>query len=246
MAGDQDSRERTESISVFGHQVKKSDLVKLGGLALFFAIMGCIVWALWPYLSTVFEPGGVDRLIESVQDRGVFGVVLLLGLQLVQIVVAFIPGEVVQLAAGMIYGPWIGALVVLVGCVVSSAIVYGLVHTLGAPFVHDMISEKHMEQFRHFEDSGRLDIVVFVLFLIPGLPKDVFTYLVPLTDMRIGRFLLLSNTARIPGILMSTFAADSLLEGQLATVAIVVAVVLLVMAVAFVFRGRIIAWLHRK
>lgn len=235
-----------EVVRIAGCSVKKSDLVKLAGLALFFVIMGCIVWALWPYLSTIFEPGGVDRLIASVQERGVFGVLLLLGLQLVQIVVAFIPGEVVQIAAGMIYGPWVGALVVLTGCVISSAIVYCLVHTLGAPFVRDMISEKHMEKFRHFEDSGRLDIIVFVLFLIPGMPKDVFTYLVPLTDMRLGRFLLLSNTARIPGVLMSTFAANGLMEGHLLTVAIIVGVVLLVMVVAFVFRKRIMAWLHKK
>ena len=231
---------------LFGRDIKKSDVVKLIGLVLFFVIMGCVMAALWPYMSGIFEPGGVDRLIESVQERGAFGVLLLLGLQLVQIIVAFIPGEVVQLAAGMIYGPWIGALVVLTGCIVSSAIVYSLVHFLGAQFVRDMISEKNMAKFRHFEDTGRLDIIVFVLFLIPGLPKDVFTYLVPLTDMKLGRFLLLSNTARIPGILMSTFAANGLMEGQFTTVVAIVAVVLVLFVVGFVFRGRLMAWLHKK
>lgn len=241
-----DSANQDVAFHLLGRAIKKSDVVKLFGLALFFVVMGCVVGALWPYLSGIFEPGGVDRLIESVQERGAYGVLLLLGLQLVQIIVAFIPGEVVQLAAGMIYGPWLGALVVLVGCVISSGIVYVLVHFLGAPFVRDMVSEKNMAKFRHFEDTGRLDIIVFVLFLIPGLPKDVFTYLVPLTDMKLGRFLLLSNTARIPGILMSTFAANGLMEGQLNTVIAIVAVVLVLFVVCFVFRNRLMAWLHKK
>ena len=57
-------------------------------------------------------------------------------------------------------------------------------HKLGAPFVQSMVPVQYLEKFRKFEKTGKLNIIVFILFLIPGLPKDVFTYLVPLTDMR--------------------------------------------------------------
>ena len=63
-----------------------------------------------------------------------------------------------------------------------------------------MVPVQYLEKFRKFEKTGKLNIIVFILFLIPGLPKDVFTYLVPLTDMRMRTFLLLSNVGRIPGI----------------------------------------------
>ena len=126
-----------------------------------------------------FRACGLDQMIESIQSQGPVGVLILLGLQLLQIIVAFIPGEVVQVAAGMLYGPLFGTLIILLGCVISSSLIYTLVHKLGAPFVRAMVDEKHLVKFYEFERSGKLNLIVFVLFLIPGMPKDVFTYLMP-------------------------------------------------------------------
>ena len=203
--------------TLLGRSVKQSDLFKLGGLVAVFVIVAGVFMALWPSFSDLFEPGGVDRVIGQIQDAGAMGVLILLGLQFLQIVVAFIPGEVTQVAAGMIYGPWFGALVILVGCVVSSSVVYMLVHKLGAPFVHAMVKDEHLHKFKEFERSGKLNIVVFILFLIPGMPKDVFTYLVPLTDMRLRTFLFLTTIGRIPGVLVTTFAAAGLADGNYTT-----------------------------
>ena len=154
------------------------------------------------------------RFAEDVRNAGVGGVFILLAFQFLQIVVAFIPGEIVQIAAGMMYGPWIGALVVIVGAVISSAFIFAIVHKLGAPFVRAMIPEKWMSKLERFENSEKLDVMVFVLFLIPGLPKDVFTYLVPLTNMSMRNFVVLANIGRIPGVLISTLGADKLIEGD--------------------------------
>ena len=72
--------------------------------------------------------------------------------------------------------------------------------------------------------------------MIPGLPKDVFTYLVPLTDMRMRTFLLLSNVGRIPGIVVSTYAADGLADGRLMESAIIFAVAAVIAVLGIVFR----------
>ena len=133
-----------ETVSAFGHKIKKSDLFKLVGLVCFIALVFGIVAALWPSLSLIFEPDGLDQMIESIQSQGPVGVLILLGLQLLQIIVAFIPGEVVQVAAGMLYGPLFGTLIILLGCVISSSLIYTLVHKLGAPFVRAMVDEKHL------------------------------------------------------------------------------------------------------
>lgn len=191
-----------------------ADKVKFVGLIAFLVVVAIIVVLVWPYIHLVFEPDGLDQLIDRVQGAGIGGVLILEAIQFLQVVVAFIPGEVVQVAAGMIYGPWWGALIILVGCVISSAFIYMLVHKLGAPFVHDMVPQKYTAKFREFEQSGKFNMVVFVLFLIPGLPKDVFTYITPLSDMKLSTFLVIANTARIPGIVLSTYAADGLLEGR--------------------------------
>ena len=201
---------------------------------------------LWPYFHDLFEPGGIDRIIADVRGAGPVGFLILLGLQFLQIVVAFIPGEVVQVAAGMLYGPWVGALVILVGCVLSSAFIFALVHRLGAPFVQSMVPTQYLEKFRRFEASGKLNITVFILFLIPGLPKDVFTYLVPLTDMRMRTFLVLSNVGRIPGIVVSTYAADGLVDGRIWESVVIFAVAAVIAILGIVFRERIMRMLDRS
>lgn len=226
-------------VSIFGHKVKTADIFKLLGLLAFIGITGGIVVALWPSLSQIFEPNGTERVIESIQSQGVFGVLMLLGLQFIQVVVAFIPGEVVQVAAGMLYGPWLGALIILIGCVISSAVIYQLVHKLGAPFVHDMVSKEHLEKIYTFQKSGKLNIVVFILFLIPAMPKDVFTYLVPLTDMRMRTFLILATIGRIPGVMVSTYAAAGLAEGQITTSLIIFGVAAAIALLCLIFRNRI-------
>ena len=234
-----------QEVEVRGRKMEKGDIFKFVGLIAFFAIMVLIVVLLWPYFHDLFEPGGLDRIINDVRDAGPVGFLILLGLQFLQIVVAFIPGEVVQIAAGLLYGPWLGAFVILLGCIISSAFIFALVHKLGAPFVQSMVPTQYLEKFRKFERTGKLNIIVFILFLIPGLQKDVFTYLVPLTDMRMRTFLLLSNVGRIPGIIVSTYAADGLAEGRFLESAIIFGVAAVIAVLGIVFRERIMKMLEK-
>ena len=227
-----------QEVEVRGHKMEKADIFKFVGLIAFFAIMVLIVVMLWPYFHELFEPGGLDRIINDVRGAGPVGFLILLGLQFLQIVVAFIPGEVVQIAAGLLYGPWIGALVILAGCVISSAFIFALVRKLGAPFVQSMVPVQYLEKFRKFEKTGKLNIIVFILFLIPGLPKDVFTYITPLTHMSMKNFVLISNFARIPGIVLSTYAAAGLVSGNIVESVIIFAVTAIVSVVALLIYSR--------
>lgn len=232
--------EQEKEITLFGKKIKQSDLIKLVGLVVFIVLITAIVVAIWPTLSIVFEPGGVETLIELITSQGPLGVLILLGMQLLQIIVAFIPGEVVQIAAGMMYGPLWGSVVILVGCVLSSMVVYELVHKLGAPFVRSMVGEKQLLKFRQFELSGKFGVTVFILFLIPGFPKDVLTYIVPLSDMNLRTFLLLSTIGRTPGVIISTYAAAGLADGNIVTSVIIFVVAALIAIIVLLLRNRII------
>ncbi|MEG0791719.1 MAG: TVP38/TMEM64 family protein [Gordonibacter sp.] len=234
-----------QETTVRGHKMEKADIFKFAGLLAFFALLVLTCVLIWPFLSDIFEPGGIERIIAQVRSAGVVGFLILLGMQFLQIVVAFIPGEVVQVAAGVLYGPWLGALIILVGCIISSAFIFMLVHKLGAPFVQSVVPTKYLDKFRAFEKSGRLNIVVFILFLIPGLPKDVFTYLVPLTDIKMSTFLLLSNIGRIPGILMSTYAADKFIEGNYTESIVMFLVVGGIGLLGIIFQKRIMSFLEK-
>ena len=238
-------REKAQEITtVRGREMTRGDIFRFGGLIAFLALMVVIMFLLWPYIHEVFEPGGLSRVIDDVRNAGPLGFLILLAMQFMQIVVAFIPGEVVQMAAGMMYGPWLGAAVILLGCIISSAFVFAVVHRLGAPFVQDMVPTKYLDKFRAFEESGKLSIVVFILFLIPAMPKDTFTYLVPLTNMRMRDFLILSNVGRIPGIVISTYAANGLVDGNITQSIIIFAVVAVIAIVAIVFRDKIMNLFH--
>ena len=227
-------------------RLTKADLFKLFGLVAFFALVVVVCILVWPVVSELTEPGGVSRVVEQVQSAGPLGVLILLGFQFLQIVVAFIPGEVVQIAAGMMFGTWGGAAIILAGCVISSMFIYFVVSKLGAPFVQAMIPEKWMEKLHDFKENEKLDVIVFVLFLIPGLPKDVFTYLVPLTGMGMRKFVLLSNVGRIPGVVVSTMAADRLIEGYLVQGIVLFVVCAVVALVAILFHEKIFAFFKRK
>ena len=239
------AREKAQEVTtVRGREMTRGDIFKFGGLIAFFALMVIAVILIWPYIHEAFEPGGLSRVIDDVRNAGPLGFLILLAMQFMQIVVAFIPGEVVQMAAGMMYGPWLGAAVVLLGCIISSAVVFAVVHRLGAPFVRDMVPTKYLDKFNAFEESGKLSIVVFILFLIPAMPKDTFTYLVPLTNMRMRDFLVLSNVGRIPGIVISTYAANGLVDGNITQSIIIFAVVAVIAIVAIVFRDKIMNLFH--
>lgn len=237
--------EQEKEITLFGKKIKQSDLIKLVGLVVFIVLITAIVVAIWPTLSIVFEPGGVETLIELITSQGPLGVLILLGMQLLQIIVAFIPGEVVQIAAGMMYGPLWGSVVILVGCALSSMVVYELVHKLGAPFVRSMVGEKQLLKFRQFELSGKFGVTVFILFLIPGFPKDVLAYIVPLSDMNLRTFLLLSTIGRTPGVIISTYAAAGLADGNIVTSVIIFVVAALIAIIVLLLRNRIIDAISR-
>ena len=237
------NKHASDEVTIGGRRMNRADIFKFAGLIVFAIVVGIIVFSLWPYVKDLFEEGGLERLIDRLQNAGPTGVLLLLGMQFLQIIVAFIPGEVVQLAAGLMYGPWLGTIIILFGCVCSSAIIYQLVHKLGAPFVQGMVSTDHLAKFRAFEDSGRLDVVVFILFLIPGMPKDVFTYLVPLTHMTLKRFLILTTLGRIPGVIGSTYAASGFASGNILGSAIVLGMLAVIALLAIIFHKQLMNFL---
>ena len=224
--------------SVAGREMPAANIFKFAGLIAFFVIMIVVCVAVWPMIHELFEPGGVDRVTTDIRNAGPWGFLILLAIQFLQIVVAFIPGEVVQVAAGMIYGPWVGALIIWLGCIISSSFIFVLVHKLGAPFVQAMVPEKYMGKFREWETSEKFNVIVFILFLIPGLPKDVFTYVTPLTHMSMRSFVLISNFARIPGIVLSTYAASGLVSGNIMESVAIFAVTAIVAVVALVVYSR--------
>jgi len=151
---------------------------------------------------------------EMVDARPIGGRLIYIGIQILQVFIAFIPGEVVEVAGGVAFGPLEGLVLSLIGVVVGSSIVFMLTKTLGLRFVELFVDRKKIDDLAFIRSNNRLNSLVFLIFFIPGTPKDVLTYVVGLTRMKLHTFLLISVIARIPSILTSTWGGDALIKGD--------------------------------
>jgi uncharacterized membrane protein YdjX (TVP38/TMEM64 family) len=145
---------------------------------------------------------------------GLKGILILLGIQMLQIVIALIPGGAVELLAGAAYGGPGGLAICLIGCAAATTLIFSLVKKFGSPFVDLFFSREKTAKYAFLRDTRRLSLVVFTLFLIPGVPKDLLTYLVPLSGMGLARFVLISCLGRTPAIFASTLMGASVIEGR--------------------------------
>ena len=162
------------------------------------------VKVLSPYMSSTEQ---LQAFLESYGWKGRF---ILLGLQVAQVLIALIPGEVIEVGAGYAYGAVEGALICLVGVAAASSLVFLLVKKWGTPLVELFISREKIQELRFINSESKLKRLVFLLFLIPGTPKDVLTYFVGLTDITLMQFLAISLIARIPSVISSTISGQFL------------------------------------
>ncbi len=183
-------------------------------IAVLIPIVFLTIRYLLPLSKLLATPDGREALCLQMEGYGIWAPLIFVVLMALQIVIAFIPGGPVEIVAGMLFGGLKGTLWTMLGSVLGSLTVFGLVKCFGRPLVHFFVSEEKMQRFPVLHDEKRLEFWVFVLFLIPGIPKDILTYIVPLTKMRAGHFLFLSNAARFPAIVASVFLGDSLSEGR--------------------------------
>ena len=145
---------------------------------------------------------------------GVGGWLVVFGIQALQIVIAFIPGEPIEIIAGILYGTWGGLLLCLSGCVVASTLVFSISKKCGTSLLYKMFGKNKVDNFAFLKNKKRVETVSFILFLIPGTPKDMLTYVAGVSNLKLSRFLLISTFARIPSVVSSTLIGSSMRQGD--------------------------------
>ena len=158
---------------------------------------------------------------------------------IIQIFLPILPGEPVELLAGMSYGAIGGLIIVFLGAFVSSFIIFFAVRKFGKNFIYAFVSKEKIEKLEKskiLSNQKRLDMILFVLFLIPGTPKDLFVYIGGLLPIKPMKFLLISTFARFPSIVSSTIAGSNLIAGNWIVVAITYIITFLIAAlIIYVF-----------
>ncbi len=149
---------------------------------------------------------------DYVRSFGVLAPLVMLGLQILQVFIALIPGEIVESAAGYVLGPWLGTAVCYLGIAIASVLIFTLTRRYGIRLVEVFISREKINELRFLNTEQKRNNLIFLLFFIPGTPKDLLTYFIGLTNVRLRTFLMLSMVARIPSMITSTFGGHLLGE----------------------------------
>lgn len=175
-------------------------------------------------LEMLREP---ELLTEYIDGFGAYSQLVFIAVRTLQTVVKVIPGEPVEIAAGLAFGTFGGLALCLVGTAVGSAIIVLLTRTLGMKFVTLFVSEEKLRSCALLKSSDRLYLLLFFFYLIPGTPKDIFTYAAALTDIKLWKFFVITGIARIPSIITSTMCGASLCQKNYLAAAVIYGVTLM-------------------
>jgi len=196
---------------------QKVKVFKLTMTILAIAIIVGIIIYMFPVMRKLSTKEGQLAFKEKVSSSGILGLLMLFALQVAQIFLIIIPGEPIEILAGMCYGPIWGTVFIMVSAGIISTIIFSLVRKYGKRFVYNFCDKekvKKIENSKLFKNPNKIEMIMFILFLLPGTPKDLLAYIAGLLPINPVKFVLISVFARFPSVISSTLAGANLAVGD--------------------------------
>lgn len=196
-------------------------------------IIGIIIY-LFPVMKNLSSIEGQVEFKQKVEDSGILGMLSLFGLQVAQIFLIIVPGEPIEILAGMCYGSLWGTVFIMISAFIISTTIFLLVRKFGKKFVYSFCSEekvKKIENSKLFNNPKKIEMIMLILFLIPGTPKDLLVYIAGLLPIKPLKFILISSIARFPSVISSTLAGENLAVGDWKMSIILYAIVFILVAI---------------
>ncbi|MFD3158192.1 TVP38/TMEM64 family protein [Haloimpatiens sp. FM7330] len=201
--------------------------------AIFIFVFILISYKYYQYSYIVKDPSELKRVILT---YGNYSILAFLIMQVIQVVVFFIPGEIIQIAGGYIFGTFLGGIISTIGISIGSLLVYYISRYLGRDFVKSMISKNKFKFFQKILKASAQVHMIFLLYLVPGIPKDALAYICGVSDVPVKKFIIFSTLGRLPGIFISTYFGNQMEIGQMSTL-IVIAVVMVMLFLIGTLKG---------
>ncbi len=186
-------------------------------------LLAAIFFAVWR-TGMISRLSDYEQLVASMRQSEVWGPLICIAIQFVQVIVFFIPGEITQFAAGYVFGPWKGFLLAAAGIMLGSAFAYGFGRVLGRPALAKVFGEGAVEKIDRAARSKRAPTAIFLLFLLPGAPKDAMSYGAGISGFPLGRFVLISGLGRTPALLVSTLVGGQVYDKDYGSAALTLAI----------------------
>lgn len=204
--------------------------------SLLVVILVCVPLYIWffqqDFIQQFSDIDDVKAFFDQYKAESIF---IYIGLQMLQIIISLIPGQALQFAAGLVYGFWAGFLISLIGAMAGTVVTYYLAQFLGKDALHVLFGKRHIEDYLQKINSKKGYILVFLIYLIPGVPKDLCSYAAGLSNMKLKAFLIISTVGRSPGMMGSLLIGKEIGEGNYTTVIIIgiVAVILFIFGIIY-------------
>lgn len=223
---------------------KTKKIIKFAALIIFVVVTVALTVLCIPMIPMLMSEEGRIRLEALVggivKENLLLGVGAFLLLQILQVVVALIPGGLIQILGGVIFGGFWGTLLCLLGTLLGEVAVFYTVRLLGMPIVETLVDSKGIKKLSFLQDTKKCELAVFILFLVPVMPKDALTYLAPLTKIKPSTFFLLSMLARSPGLIISNVFGSSLSEGNVVIAVVIFAIIAVIGLICILYREKIL------
>lgn len=185
-----------------------------------------------------------ERVLRFLKFFGPFSFIGFILLQALQVVISPIPGEVTGLLGGYLYGPVLGVFLSTLGLTLGSYIAFSLSRAFGRPFVERFVNKETIARFDYLLHH-RAAFLVFLLFLIPGFPKDYLCYILGLGHLTTIEFLIIGGIGRLFGTILLTLGGSYIKHHQYGRFSILAGVAILVVLVALAYRDKIERLLRR-
>lgn len=167
-------------------------------------------------------------------------------LQFLQIVIFLIPGEFIEIAAGISFGWFWGFVLCELGIFIASSFIYLISKKLGKPIIKQFVGKHQFEKLEKFNDSSKRDKIIFLIFFIPALPKDLLTYVACFFDISYRKLMVIICVARIPSIITSTIAGNYLINKQYLVAIIIFIVTGLITIICYLLSDKIMKRIDKK
>lgn len=190
-----------------------------------------------PLIKLASKPEEFRIWINSFGMKGPFAYIAMV---LLQVIIAILPGEPFEIAGGYAFGAIQGTILCLIACSIGSILVFLLVRIFGIKLVEIFFSKEKIDSLKILKTSKNKEILFFIIYLIPGTPKDLLSYFAGLTDMSFKTWILISIVGRIPSIITSTIGGDLIGTKQYMLSIIVFIITLIISMIGIYIYNRII------
>lgn len=210
---------------------KQKKMLSAAAIILFILLFAALAWFVGrPMIRFARQP---EQFRSWVDGHGAWGWAAYAAMVFLQVVVAIIPGEPLEIAGGYAFGAWWGTALCLIGAVLGSAAVFALVRRWGRPLAEVVFPKEKLDKLQFLHSSPKRTALLWLIFTAPGTPKDLLCYFAGLTDMKWRTWLLIATVGRLPSIVTSTVGGGALGDRNYTAAAIAFGVALTAAGVGY-------------